>query len=143
MIEVNWKGNMVFEAMPPSGKPFTMDAYSDTGEAVGPTPLEMFLGSLAACSAMDVIAILKKQRQEVTSYRIEVEGERAPYGSPWPRPYLSITVRHILQGVGLEEEKVQKAIELSGEKYCSVASTLRESPPIKSEWVVENSPATV
>lgn len=127
---------MVFEATPPSGKSITMDALSETGEAQGPTPLETFLCSLATCSAMDVISILKKQRQEVISYRIEIDGDREPYGSPWPRPYLNLRIRHIVNGVGLDPDKVRKAIELSDEKYCSVSATLRTSPPITSECVV-------
>jgi len=137
MVTVNWKGQMVFDATPPSGQTITMDAYSETGEALGPTPLETFLGSLAACSAMDVISILKKQRQEVTAYRVEIDGERAPYGSPWPRPYLAITIRHYLRGVNLNPDQVKRAVELSDEKYCSVSSTIRQSPPIVSEWIIE------
>lgn len=137
MVEVNWKGEMVFEALPPSGKPLVMDALSDSGESQGPTPLETFLCSLAACSAMDVISILKKQRQDVTSYRIEIDGDREPYGSPWPRPYLHLRIRHVLVGKSLDADKVKRAIELSDEKYCSVSATVRSSPPIQTTWTVE------
>lgn len=137
MVEVNWKGDMVFEAMPPSGKVIVMDSYAEDSPSLGPTPLETFLSSLAACTAMDVVSILKKQRQEVTGYRIEIDGEREPYGSPWPRPYLSIRVKHFLTGVNLDPEKVKRAVELSDEKYCSVSATVRSAPPIETEWVIE------
>ena len=77
MVTVNWTGNMAFEADPPSGNRFVMDAYPESGgEGKGPTPLEAFMSSLAACTAMDVISILRKKRQDVTSYRIEVDGVR-------------------------------------------------------------------
>lgn len=138
MVQVDWKGNLAFEATPPSGVKFTMDAYPEEGrEQQGPTPLEAFLSSLAACTAMDVISILRKKRQEVTAYRIEIDGDREPHGSPWPRPYKTLRVRHFLTGVSLDEAAVKQAVELSDEKYCSVSSTIRQSPPIETEWIIE------
>ena len=125
MVQVNWKGDMVFEAIPPAGKPFTMDAYPEDGvESQGPTPVEALLSSLAACTAMDVIAILKKKKQRVTAYRIEVEGERGPE-NVYPRPFLTLTVRHIVKGENVDPGAVKRAVELSDEKYCTVMATLR------------------
>jgi putative redox protein len=138
MIEVNWKGGMAFQAAGQSGIAFTFDAYPESGgSGLGPTPLEGFLGALAACTAMDVISILEKKRQKVTSYRVEVEGDRTPPGSPFPRPYTALRLRHILTGENLDQDAVARAIELSDEKYCSVSATLRFGPPVTSEWVVE------
>jgi len=138
MVTVTWKGGMAFEGVGPSGQASQFDAYPDAGgEGAAPTPLEGFLAALGACGAMDVISILQKKRQVVTSYRIEVEGDRSPAGSPFPRPYTAIRVRHILVGENLDGEAVARAVELSDEKYCSVVATLRQSPPITSEWVVE------
>lgn len=139
MVEVIWKGGMAFEATPPSGSKFTMDAYSDDGSpTLGPTPVEAFLSAIAACTAMDVVSILKKQRQEITAYRLEVEGDREPHGSPYPRPFLALRVRHYLTGVNLDPVLVKKAVDLSDEKYCTVAATLRSGPPINTEWFIED-----
>ncbi|MEQ1823765.1 MAG: OsmC family protein [Fimbriimonadaceae bacterium] len=137
MVKVDWKGGMAFESCNEEGKSFVMDAYADSGgNGLGVSPVEALLGSLAACSAMDVISILGKKRQVVTGYRLEVTGERNPPGE-WPRPFLSITVKHFLTGEDLDPVAVARAVELSDEKYCTVASTLRSSPKLSVEWVIE------
>lgn len=129
---------MEFEVESPSGLKVTLDAYAEPGEVrKGPTPLEMFAASLGACSAMDVIAILTKKRQKVTGYRIEIDGDRNHPDGVYPRPYTKMVVRHILIGENLDPAAVQRAVELSDEKYCSVAATIRESPPLVAEWVIE------
>jgi putative redox protein len=133
---VTWDGEMGFQADPPSGNRFVFDAHPEFGgKNKGPSPLETLLCALAACTGMDVISILRKKRQTVTSYRIEVEGERDPEGT-WPRPFKRIRVRHILEGPDLDEAAVQRAVELSDEKYCSVSATLRSRPEIETEWRV-------
>lgn len=138
MVRVDWKDNMAFESTPESGNKFVMDAYPDSGgNNLGPTPVEAFLSGLAACSAMDVISILKKKKQVVTSYRVEVEGERTQEGV-YPRPFSSITVRHILQGENLDPVAVARAVELSDTKYCTVAATVRAAPDLKSVWEIED-----
>ena len=129
---------MAFEAIPPSGKPILMDAYPDAGgHGLGPTPLETMLSGLAACSAMDVISILQKKRQEVTSYTVEVSYERAPEGE-WPRPITKFSVRHVVTGPNVDPEAVARSIQLSDEKYCTVMATLRLSPPIESTYEVRS-----
>jgi putative redox protein len=136
-VTVHWKGNMTFEAIPPSGDGFTMDAYPDSGgNHNGPTPIEALLSSVAACTAMDVIAILRKKRQKVTDYRIEVEATRTAGEGEYPRPITSIVVRHILEGEALDHASVERAIELSDTKYCSVVATLRILPEVKILWEV-------
>lgn len=136
MITVERIGKRAFEATPPSGNRFFMDAHPDSGgQGLGPTPLEALLGSLAACSAMDVVQILDKKRQNVTSYRVEIDGERSAEGV-YPRPYVQLVVRHIVEGIDLDEQAVRQAVRLSDEKYCSVAATLRAAPLISSEYVV-------
>jgi putative redox protein len=128
---------MAFEATPPTGNRFVLDAHPESGgHNQGPTPVEALLASVAACSAMDVISILEKKKQVVTSYRIEADGERGPQGQ-YPRPFLSMTVRHILKGENLDPVAVARAVQLSDEKYCTVLSTLRSSPKITSEWAIE------
>lgn len=136
MLELCWKGGMAFEAMPDSGANFVMDAYPEVGgQCLGPTPLEAFLSGMAACSAMDVMAIMQKKRQIVNKYRVEIHVERDEE-RPYPRPYQKITIKHILEGEELDNVAVQKAVELSDEKYCTAIATLRAAPTITSEWEV-------
>lgn len=137
MIQVDWKGKMAFQATMPDGTGFRMDTNEDSGgESSGPSPVEALLASIAACSAMDVVAILRKKRQEPTRYRIEIDHERNPPGE-YPRPITSVTIRHILEGDNLEPGAIERAIELSDTKYCSVMATLRHGPTVKSEFRIE------
>ncbi len=128
---------MAFESTAPSGAKFVMDAYPEVGgDNRGQSPVEALLSSAAACMAMDVISILHKKQQVVTSYEIEVDGERASEGE-WPRPFRSITIKHSLKGDNLDPIAVARAIELSDQKYCTVVATLRSAPTVTSEWTIE------
>lgn len=134
MVNIEWKGELAFEAVPETGRGLLFDGGAEDPE--GPSPMMALLGAIGACAAMDVISILEKKRQIITSYRIEVEGER-PAAGQWPRPYNQIRVRHIVKGEGVDPAALARAIELSEEKYCSVLATLRENPKVSSEWVIE------
>lgn len=137
MVVVNWKGGMAFEAIPPSGNRFVMDAIPEFGGAnLGPSPVEALMGSLAACSAMDVVGIMEKQRQVITDYRIEVEWTRPPQGQ-YPRPIETVKVRHIVKGVNIEPGALAKAVELSDTKYCTVIATFRSGSVVTSEYRIE------
>lgn len=131
MIQLEWKGDLRFQAVMPDGTGFLMDS-----EDAGPSPVQSLAASLAACAAMDVISILEKQRQQVSSYRVEIDYERPPAGV-YPRPVTAFTVRHILEGTNIRPDAVEKAIKLSDEKYCSVMATLRLGPEVRSEFRIE------
>lgn len=88
---------------------------------IGVSPMEALLGALATCTAYDVVEVMNKRRTPLSSYRIEVEGERA---EAHPRRYTEITVRHIGGGPGVTLDAFEKAARLSHEKYCSVAASL-------------------
>jgi putative redox protein len=130
-MELNWKGGLSFEASPPSGNRYVLEGNGEGGA----TPIEAFVASMVACSAMDVVSILLKMRQPVESYRVEVEWERGPK-DVYPRPVVRINVRHIVGG-GVDPEALQKAVRLSDEKYCGVTASLRTPPKIETSWSVE------
>jgi len=138
MVQVDWRGNMAFDVTPPSGAKFTLDLRPDMGgEGKGPSPGEALLAAIAGCTAMDVVSILKNKKQTLTSYRIEIDGEKPPEGE-YPRPFLTISVKHILAGPDLDPTAVARAIELSDDKYCSVMATLRATPAISTSWEIED-----
>ena len=136
VMKVEWKGGMAFEATGSNSQTFIMDAHSDHGgNSSGVSPVEALLASAAACSGMDVISILQKKQQVVTHYRIVVEGVRT-VPNEFPRPFKSITIKHIVEGENLDEAAVARSVQLSDEKYCTVLATLRMAPEVRSEYQI-------
>src|SRR6266478_1585460 len=103
-----YAGDEFFIGTPPSGHAQVMDTKGDRRAA--PSPVEMLLVSVAACTASDVISILLKKRQDVTGYKVEVEGERV---EDHPRKFIKFHVHHIVHGRNVSEKAVADAIELS------------------------------
>ena len=137
LTTVEWKGGMVFESTPPSGNRLVMDiSVAEGGTNSAPTPVETLLSAIAGCSAVDVVMILAKKKQVVTSYRVEIDGKRGPEGV-YPRPFTSMVIRHILSGENLDPAAVARAVALSDEKYCNVLSSVRSGPSVTSDWVIE------
>lgn len=89
---------------------------------VAPNPVQMLLASIAACEGMDVISLLRKKRQQVTAYEIEMTGERA---TEHPRRLTSVELVHRVTGKGVQRAAVEDSIRLTVEKYCSVYHCLR------------------
>jgi putative redox protein len=96
-------------------------------------PSELVLIGLAGCTGMDVISILRKKRQTVTGLEVVISAEQA---DEHPRAFRRLKVRYIVQGAGVDEAAVRRAIELSEEKYCSVGATLREPVEITSSFEI-------
>jgi len=116
-------GDYGFEAKDTLGHTIKIDTSPETGgENFGARPMQLLLMGLAGCSGIDVISILKKQRQEVTGYKMVVNGEREP--GKEPSLWKDINVEFHIYG-DVDEDKAKRAAELSMEKYCSVAATLR------------------
>ena len=137
LTTVEWQGGMVFESTPPSGNKLVIDiSVEEGGTNTGPTPVETLLSAIASCSAVDVVMILQKKKQKLTAYRVEIDGERGPVGV-YPRPFVSIVLRHIVSGENLDPAAVARAVSLSDEKYCTVLSTIRSAPSVSSDWVIE------
>lgn len=125
-IEVNRvNGDFGFEAKDAYGHAVQLDTSPETGgQNFGVRPMQMLLMGLGGCSGIDIVSILKKQRQEVESFRILIDGERDP--SVEPSLWKAITITFELKGK-IDPEKATRAVDLSISKYCSVAETLREA----------------
>ena len=124
-------GNDFFIGVTPSGHGQAIETNSERSSAA--TPMELVLLALGSCTGVDVISILKKKRQQVTGYSIEVTGERQ---AEFPRRYTQLTVKHIVRGHNVSEQAVARAIELSDTKYCSVAATLRTGAKIVTSYEI-------
>jgi putative redox protein len=118
---VTWIGEEKFAATSPSGHAIVLDSDSKSNKA--PTPMELLLMALGACTATDMVIVLKKKRQKLESLEVICSGERAP--EP-PKVWVKLELLYRLRGT-LEEAAVKRAIELSDEKYCSVSAMLRQS----------------
>ena len=132
---VQYAGDDFFIGTPPSGHAQVMDSKGDRRAA--PTPLEMLLVSVAACTAMDVQSILEKKRQDVTAYKVEITGTRA---EDHPRKFTAFHVHHIVHGRDVSEKAVADAVELSDTKYCSVAATVRPTATITTSFEIISVP---
>lgn len=134
---VRYAGDGYFVGTTPGGYPQLMDSKGDRHAA--PTPLEMLLVSVAACTAFDVQSILEKKRQDVTLYNVEITGERA---EDHPRKFTKFHINHIVHGRGVSDKAVADAIELSDTKYCSVAATVRPTAEITTSFEIIDVPST-
>jgi len=128
---VRFVADDLFVGVTPAGRALVLDTNSQRSSA--PSPVELLLVALGSCTTTDVASILKKKRQHVTSYAVEVSGERR---EEYPRSFTSMKVHHIVTGVGLSQKAVAQAVELSGEKYCSVAATLRPQVEIHTTFEI-------
>lgn len=124
-------GPELFIGRSPSGHEITIDTDRERNSAA--SPVELLLLALGSCTAVDVLSILEKKREQVTSYKVEVRGERR---TEHPRSYKRIEVHHIVTGRNISERSVKHAIQLSEEKYCSVAATLRPTAEIISTFEI-------
>ncbi len=128
---VRYAGDEFFIGTTPNNYSLTMDTKSDRHSA--PTPVEMLLVSVAACTGVDVVSILEKKRQVVTDYRVEISGERQ---EEHPRSFTKMHIHHIVYGRDVSEQAVARAIELSDTKYCSVAATVRPTVEITTSFEI-------
>lgn len=128
---VQYAGDEFFIGTPPSGHAQIIDTKGDRKAA--PTPVEMLLVSVAACTAADVISILLKKRQNVTDYLVEITGERK---EDHPRAFIRFEIHHIVHGRSVSAKAVADAVELSETKYCSVAATVRPTAVITTSYEV-------
>jgi putative redox protein len=129
-INVKWMGDMAFEAAIREHR-ILMDANEDSGgHNKGPRPKPMLMASLAGCTGMDVMSILKKMKVEAKGLNIRVEGIIA---EEHPKIYNSIHLIYEFTGENLPMDRLVRAIELSQEKYCGVSLSLQKAMPVTWE----------
>ncbi|MBK9290789.1 MAG: OsmC family protein [Bacteroidetes bacterium] len=132
-VDVTWTGEMAFEAEV-NGFKLMMDADEKVGgQNKGPRPKPLTLASLGGCTAMDVVSILKKMRVEPSWFNVEVEGELT---EEHPKYYHTIRLTYMFKGDNLDMEKLQKAVDLSKERYCGVSALLSKGAKIESKIVI-------
>ncbi|KAF0110160.1 MAG: hypothetical protein FD147_1852 [Chloroflexi bacterium] len=133
--KVTWKSGMSFNGNSNSGFNIPLGASVEHGGVSdGTSPMELVLIGLGGCSAMDVISILEKKRQEVKSFEVALHAERS---TEHPKVFTDITIEFIVTGHSIDLEAVQRAVELSETKYCSVNGMLKKSAAIHTKCTVK------
>lgn len=129
---VVWKEDLAFTGRTGSGFSINLDADEDAGgKNSGSRPLELMALSLAGCTAMDVISILRKKRQAVTSFEVEVHADRA---EEHPKVFTRASILYRVYGTAIDEAAVRRAIELSAERYCPAQGMLNRIIPIELNY---------
>ncbi len=117
---VKWVQDVMFLGESGSGHSVVMDGAPDAGgRNVGFRPMEMMLMGLAGCSAFDVVLILKRSREDITDCVVDVDGDRAETD---PKVFTNVRMHYIVTGRNLDPKKVERAVKLSEEKYCSASA---------------------
>ena len=128
-----WKGKMQFESTNPSGETFLINAAPEHGGAgAGLRPKALLLSSLAGCSGLDVASLIEKMKLEVADFKIETI---ANLTEEHPKVYDAVTVEYHFYGKNLDENKLQKAVNLSVEKYCGVMEMFRQFAKIEIKTI--------
>ena len=131
-VNVKWIDGMSFEAEAGDYK-IIMDADPEVGgQKKGPKPKLLLLAALAGCTGMDIVSLLKKMRVEFNKLNIRVNGNTA---DEHPKRFTNITITYELTGKDIDRTKVEKAVVMSQEKYCSVSATLKES--VKVDYLID------
>jgi putative redox protein len=133
-ISVNWVDGLLMVGKSDSGHTITMDGPPESGgENLGVRPMEMLLLGVAGCTMIDVVTTLKKMRQDLSHLETKINAERA---TDHPKVFTNIHIKFNLKGQNLDEKKVDKAIILSAEKYCSASIMLGETATITHDFEI-------
>lgn len=133
-VKLNWRGRMTFEGTGPSGFVQRLDTdQASGGDDSGARPMEMIAFGLAGCTAMDVISILSKKKQNVTDFKVEFHGDRA---GEHPKVFTASVIEYHIYGSNVDEAAVVRAIELSAEKYCPAQAMLSKAFPIRLTYKI-------
>ncbi|MBL7191439.1 OsmC family protein [bacterium] len=136
MIKIvsNWQGGMKFTSIDERGHETVIDSGPEGVETAGSTPMQLFLASLASCGAMDIVNILNKRRLKIESFRVEIDGVRA---DKVPKIYTDIAIRYHISGERINQREMDRAVNLSSEKLCSVKAMMKEDIRIKIDYFIE------
>lgn len=134
-IKTQWEGQMLFNADTLGGN-FKIDAAEESGgQGKGVRPKALMLTSLAGCTGMDIVSLLKKMRAEVDDLDINVAGELT---DEHPKIYNKVTLEYVFYGKNLKKDKIEKAIQLSAEKYCGVMEMFKQFAEITTVVTYKN-----
>lgn len=135
---VRWAGEAGFEGRSETGHTVLMDGPPDLGgRNRGPRPMEMVLLGMGGCTAFDVVLILRKGRQEISDCVAQIDAERAPTD---PKVFTRIHVHFVVTGRQLDPKRVEQAIRLSAEKYCSASIMLAKTAAITHDFEIVEAP---
>lgn len=142
VAKVTWKGGMEFNGEAISGFSLDISASADVGGAEkGLRPMELMALGLAGCTAMDVISILRKKRQDVTEFEVRVQPE---FANQHPYVWTKVHIEFLITGRDIDPKAVERAIYLSSSKYCPAQNILDESIEIDSVYkIIEKNTAEV
>lgn len=125
---ITLREGMAFSAASGSGHEIIIDTGTgDGGQNQGPSPMELLLMGTAGCTAMDVISILRKKRQQVTAYQVKIHGTRATTD---PKVFTDISIEHVVTGYNIADAAVAHAINLSVTKYCGAHAMMSKTAQI-------------
>jgi putative redox protein len=132
-VSVTWVQGAQFVGTDTSGHTVVLDAPEGRTSWEGFKPSELLLAAVGGCTGIDVVDILRKKRQQITGLRITVTGRQQ---QEFPHAFIEIDVHYAVRGHGVSTQAVERAIQLSEEKYCSVAATVRGVAAIRTSYTV-------
>ena len=127
-IVAEWQGEGTFIGRNATGGTVQMGTLD---EHQGVSPMELILVGLAGCTGVDIVDILEKKRQPLKALKVKVRGKKA---DDFPKIYTDIEITYLIWGEGIDPNAVERAIQLSEDKYCSVSAMLRSTVAIKSTY---------
>jgi putative redox protein len=132
--KISWVEGALFVAESGTGHTFTMDGAEDVGgRDLGPRPMEVLLMGMGGCTAIDVVSMLKKQRQDIMGVEVAMTAERA---SDYPKVYVDVKLIYTVRGRKLNKALVERAVTLSDEKYCSATAMFKKTATVTHEVVL-------
>ena len=136
IVTTEWKGNMVFDSDNPSGLNLSMDSDEQFGGTKsGLRPKALMLSALAGCSGLDVVSLLKKMKVELEDFKITTTGELT---EEHPKYYHTVNLDYHFYGKDLNEKKIEKAVNLSIDRYCGVFEMFRRFAKMNTEIHLHN-----
>ena len=134
-VNMKWSGGMKFDSVSAFGHKISTDtAEEHGGNNDGYKPTELLLYGIAGCTGVDIVRLMKKQRQEMTSLEIEVTAHNH---EDYPKWFHTFEIKYIATGKNLEEKRLVKAIEMSEEKYCIVSKTMQEQAKVTTSYEIK------